>query len=255
MIELIDQNFELHATKVPGSTQGMKILNSENVVAVDSGLSCDTFNIIFIKNGIAITHSELANVVEHFRNKDYDFCIWVNAENLTDNLWQIFKALNISKQNEEVGMVLDLDQYKVIDSDRHSDITLVENQKTLSDYANVIASNWSPPDKNVNAYYEKTAKGYLQNPDGVKLLVYYDGDTPLATVELFPTDNSTIGIYGLATLEDARGKGLGSALMTKCLNLSKTMDYKRVVLQASEDGIGIYKKLGFESVTTYYEFA
>lgn len=255
MIDLIDPNFELHATQIPSVTPDMKILNSENVVAVDSGLSCDTFNIIFIRNGLLITLSELESVLNHYRDKDFDFCIWVNAENLTNNLKEIFKALNVSRQNEEVGMVLNLNQYEPIDSDRHNDILLVSNSKSLKDYANVIATNWSPPDVNVNAYYEKTSKQYLQNPDGVKLFVYYDGTTPLATVEFFPSDNATIGIYGLATLEDTRGKGIGSALMTKCLNLAKESGYRRVVLQASEDGIGIYRKLGFESVTTYFEFA
>ncbi|MTI40544.1 N-acetyltransferase [Fulvivirga lutimaris] len=230
-------------------------MNSENVVAVDSTLSCDTFNIIFIRNGLAITQAELEDIIRYYTNKDFDFCIWVNAENLTDNLKEIFKSVNVSHQNEEVGMVLDLSQYEVIVSDRHNDIVVVSDSEVLSDYANIIAANWSPPDKNVNAYYENTSEYYLQNPDGVKLLVYYDGGTPLATVELFPSDNSTIGIYGLATLEDARGKGIGSALMTKCLNMAKKSGYKKVVLQASEDGIGIYKKLGFQSATTYYEFA
>ncbi|MEQ8474956.1 GNAT family N-acetyltransferase [Fulvivirga sp.] len=255
MIELIDQNFELHATQIPGATPSMTIMNSENVVAVDSGLSCDTFNIIFIKNGLAITQAELDDTIKHYRNKDFDFCIWVNADNLTDNLKEIFKSVNVSHQNEEVGMVLDLSQYEAIHSDRHNDIVLVQDVKTLNDYANVIAANWSPPDRNVNSYYEKTTNSYLENSKGVMLFVYYDGQQPLATVELFPSDDSTIGIYGLATLEDARGKGIGSALMTKCLNISKTLGYKNVVLQASEAGIGIYKKLGFESFTTYHEYA
>jgi ribosomal protein S18 acetylase RimI-like enzyme len=255
MIALIDNNFALHASLVPAKTNGMKVISKDNILMVDSGLSCDTFNIIHIKDGAGLKYLDIVRATEHYRSKDFDFCIWLNSENLNSKVKTYLNDLSVSKQNEEVGMVLDLSQYEAIHSDRHNDIVLVQDVKTLNDYANVIAANWSPPDRNINSYYEKTTNSYLENSKGVMLFVYYDGQQPLATVELFPSDDSTIGIYGLATLEDARGKGIGSALMTKCLNISKTLGYKNVVLQASEAGIGIYKKLGFESFTTYHEFA
>ena len=255
MIALIDENFELHASKFPSKTDGMKVVSTDNLILVDSGLSCDTFNIIHIKNGAELRYSEIAEAIEYYRTKDFKFCIWVNSENLQGNVKKYLSELSVSKQNEEVGMVMNLNQYETIQTDRHVDIVMVNDANTLNDYANIIASNWSPSDKNVNSYYEKTANCYLKASDQVKLLIYYEGSKPVATVELFQSDSSTIGIYGLATLEDARGKGIGSALMTMCLNQAKELGYKNVVLQASQDGIGIYKKLGFKSLTTYYEFA
>ena len=87
------------------------------------------------------------------------------------------------------------------------------------------------------------------------LLIYKYKGQALGTVELFPTDDKTIGIYGLATLANHRGQGIGSALMTYALNLANDQGYQQVVLQASADGEGIYKKLGFTPYTTYFEFA
>jgi ribosomal protein S18 acetylase RimI-like enzyme len=72
---------------------------------------------------------------------------------------------------------------------------------------------------------------------------------------MFPADNETIGIYGLATLKTARGKGIGSALMSYSLQRARELGYKQAVLQASADGIRIYERLGFETVTRFFEFS
>ena len=119
----------------------------------------------------------------------------------------------------------------------------------------MIAANWSPPDKNVNLYYERAVNHYLDSSNGIILLTYYEDGIPKSTVEMFPTDEATIGLYGLATLEDARGQGIGSAMMTKALNIAKDLKYETAVLQATEDGLGIYKKFGFVPYTKYYEFS
>ena len=49
--------------------------------------------------------------------------------------------------------------------------------------------------------------------------------------------------------------GIGSALMTYALNYAKEAGYQRAILQATEAGIGIYQRYGFEAITKYYEYA
>jgi GNAT superfamily N-acetyltransferase len=163
--------------------------------------------------------------------------------------------MDIHHQAEETGMVLDLTAYEFTSNNLHQQITIVEDLKKLADYAKVIAENWSPPDQHVIQYYHLTADGYLNPKNEVILLVFYLDGQPVSSVELFPTDRDTIGLYGFATLEAFRGKGIGSALMTYSLNLAKERGYKRAILQASEDGIGIYKRMGFKVINTYFEYA
>ena len=52
MVDIIDENFSLHASKIPGLTEGMKVYKSPGINYVDSGLSCDTFNVIQITMNI-----------------------------------------------------------------------------------------------------------------------------------------------------------------------------------------------------------
>lgn len=251
--QLIDQNFMRHAIEIPQQRAHMNVHQSPNLAMANSGLNCDTFNIIHILDGKKISKVELQAVIDNFLHHHLSFCIWVNNENLTPHLRQIFTDLSMICQGEEVGIMLDLHAYECIEVPKHEHITQVKNTSKLKDYARVIASNWRPPDDNILEYYKLTAAQYLSNPE-IMLLLYYQENKPVATVEMFPSDGKTMGIYGLATLEDSRGMGIGSALMTKALNEAKRLNYQQVVLQASEDGLGIYKKLGFRPYTKYYEF-
>jgi GNAT superfamily N-acetyltransferase len=56
----------------------------------------------------------------------------------------------------------------------------------------------------------------------------------------------------LATLADQRGKGIGSVMLTYALNLAQSLGYKNAVLQASQDGIELYKKMVFQTFTQYF---
>ena len=152
-------------------------------------------------------------------------------------------------------MILDLEKYQPIISDKHQYIQQAITSDMIRDFSQVIAENWSPPDEQVLAFYEKTSKQFLDQQDQVSLLTYYQEGKPVATVEVFASSNEVVGIHGLATLEDTRGQGIGSALMTKVLNDVKSAGFKKVVLLATEDGSEIYHKLGFETLTTYYEYA
>lgn len=254
MISIIDKNFNLHAHQIPELTEGMTVHQSPALTIVNSGLSCDTFNILHITNGPELQKTELEQAVNHYEIRRLDFCIWLNEENLTQEVYSYFEDLGIQKQGEEVGMTLDLTTYEHKSHPLHPNIQQVTSPELLESYAKVLASNWTPQDQNVINYYQQTVKHFLNKESGIVLLVHHVDGKPISTVELFPSDADTIGIYGLATLEQYRGKGIGSSMMRFILNTAKDLGYKTAILQATEDGIRIYEKMGFEPIIKYFEF-
>lgn len=255
MTEHIDHNFYKHSWMIPEQTRNMQVVHAGNLTYVNSGLSCDTFNIIHIHDQSGIEEKEITEAIEYFKSRNLDYCIWVSSENLSEKVKHAFELNSVSQQNEEAGMVLMLEKYQPTNRDQHANIKIVDSELLLQNYSNVIAENWTPPDQNVISYFEQTAEHYLNPANRIVLLVYYHEGSPVSTVEMFPSDDETIGLYGFATLATHRGLGIGTSLMTFGLNKAKELGYKQAILQASEDGIGIYRRFGFEELTTYYEYA
>lgn len=255
MINNISRNFQHHIAHVPGHTKGMQVVKLEHLSYVDSGLPCDTFNIIHIHDGTGLNKKELQQALHHFRSKSSEFCIWITKDSLNEPAKDLLSKAGTQEQAQETGMILDLAGYTPRSLDQHQHIQVADTPARLNDYARVISENWNPPDQNVLAFYQKTSNAWLDAQNKMILLVYYDGDKAVSAVELCPSDEQTIGLYGFATLEAYRGRGIGSALMSYSLNLAKELGFQFAVLQATEDGIGIYKKMGFKEVTTFYEYA
>jgi hypothetical protein len=183
LIEKIDENFNLHARTIPGQIDAMEVHLSDHLCYVDSGLACDTFNIIHILNGEYLSHRELKAAIAHFDAQKFPYCIWINRENLLPAVKEIFINNKLTEQNEEVGMALDLEQYSPIIKASHDNVTVVTNRGLIDDYAKVIAENWTPADVNVLRYYELTADKYLE-ANNISLLTYYLNQMPVSTVEL-----------------------------------------------------------------------
>ena len=81
------------------------------------------------------------------------------------------------------------------------------------------------------------------------LFVGYENGYPVASSCLFLTE--VAGIYDVATRPNKRKLGFGSALFYQALQEAKQRKYETAVLQASPDGLGIYKRFGFKEVCQF----
>src|SRR5215813_10590755 len=78
-------------------------------------------------------------------------------------------------------------------------------------------------------------------------------DEVVATGTLF-IGSETAGIYDIATRVEYRHRGIGSAMFAHLLKEAEDSHHRYAVLQASEDGIGIYLKAGFMPVGNVHIF-
>jgi hypothetical protein len=100
----------------------------------------------------------------------------------------------------------------------------------------------------VDALY---APELLEQP-GVRAYVGYAGGHPV-TVSISYRSGSTIGIYSVGTVPDARGHGYGSEA-TWHLMRDAEPGWEVAVLQASDMGRPIYERMGFRLVREFIEY-
>lgn len=82
-----------------------------------------------------------------------------------------------------------------------------------------------------------------------RYLGFLDGK-PVASSALV-LEAGVAGVYALATLPEARNKGIGRAMTLQPYLEAKAMGYRVGILQASSAGYPIYRKLGFNDVCKY----
>lgn len=75
-------------------------------------------------------------------------------------------------------------------------------------------------------------------------LALLDGK-PVATSQLFLSDG-VAGLYNISCIPEARVQGIGSAITLAPLLEARQMGYQIGVLQASQKGYNVYRRLGFQ---------
>jgi len=77
--------------------------------------------------------------------------------------------------------------------------------------------------------------------------------TPVATGEATVHDG-VAGLYNICTLPDFRHRGYGTAMTLQPLRYAHAAHCHTAILQATEQGARIYKRLGFETFGIITEY-
>lgn len=176
---------------------------------------------------------------------------WLGPEARPDDLGSLLRQHALELIGEVPGMALEL---RFLDSqvpgipnftvERVGD----EAQRTL--WARVAATGNGFSDRALStmARIEATLSDSAYRAQH-RYIGYLDGK-PVASAALV-LDAGVAGIYAVATLPEARQRGIGRVMTMQPLLAARRLGYHVAVLQASSMGYGVYEKLGFVEAGKY----
>ncbi|MBI5291577.1 MAG: GNAT family N-acetyltransferase [Chloroflexi bacterium] len=124
-----------------------------------------------------------------------------------------------------------------------AEIVAVSNEQSVRDCAEVLIYGYGfPPDwKDITIDF---LIGLGQDTPYRSYVAYWEGK-PVSTAAVF-FGEEVAGIYSVATVAEARGKGFGAAVTLAPLLDARKMGYRVGILQASTMGLPVYKRMGFQ---------
>ena len=143
------------------------------------------------------------------------------------------------------GMSVDLDRLiEDVILPSGTEIKIVNNEKRMQDCAYAILNGMGFP-PNWKEVTHNFILGLGLNTPYRSYVAYLDGKPVSTAAVLFGTE--VAGIYTVATVPEARGKGFGAAVTLAPLLDARKMGYRVGTLQASKMKFPVYKKMGFKA--------
>jgi ribosomal protein S18 acetylase RimI-like enzyme len=183
---------------------------------------------------------------------------YFTSQKVTSFSWWLAPELSTSKWSKQLlpygfhysqdtpGMAIDLSKLQPIDNSRKDlIIRKVSDLAELQVWSQTFFQGYELPLEFTQIYFEMIASLGIRLP--VLYYLGYQDDQPVAASTLFLAAG-VAGIYNVATLQTARGKGFGTALTLAPLLDAKSAGYQVGVLQSSKMGYNLYRRLGFWQV-------
>ena len=197
--------------------------------------------------------SFIVETIEYFRLKGTNTFTWWMEPHVKSSDWKsVLSKHDFGFSNDTPGMAVDLHELNdSIQSVDGFEIRSVDDEESLRNWAKVFVNGYGLPP----AWESITSDLWMQLGLDFPIrnyLGYLNGE-PVSTSTVF-YGRGAAGIYCVATLPEARGKGIGAAITFKPLQAAREMGYRVGVLQSSDMGYSVYKKLGFRHLCQIENF-
>ena len=123
------------------------------------------------------------------------------------------------------------------------EILLVDDDKMLRQWIHVASVGFGVPADLEEVWFEFFSYAACRTPFQTYLAL--SNGEPVATSQFFNSAGVS-GIYNVTCLPEARGRGIGSAVVLKPLLAARGIGMRIGILQASTMGYNTYRRLGFQ---------
>ena len=204
---------------------------------------------IFMANFNESSASEnIEQVISRIKELNIPVLWFVTPMSRPRNLQSILKEHGFKYQNNWRAMAIDLktmpERFNTPEGLEIKEVLNLEELKTWTDVL-VESFEFSKISRSYKKYFINAG---IENLNFHYYLGFFNGK-PAASSILFKGKHAA-GLFYIGTLHEFRGKGIAEAMVRHILIKAQNHGYAVSVLQASELGYPLYKKIGFEKYFT-----
>lgn len=235
-------------TSVCANVAGARVWRADGVAVIATGLPFVLFNQVAI-DGDATASAAVASAVAFMRQRRGPFVVNLRSGR-DDGFVPLITDLGLVPMSERPwmpGMAWHPlpEVMTVPDLPRH-EIRRVTDEAGLAEHLRTGAIAFEMPEEILR---EVVVPALLSRADTAIYVGYTDGQPVSAGLGI--RTGRTIGVYNIATVEPARGRGYGAAITRRVVADGVAAGCDVATLQASDMGYAVYERLGFRTVVDY----
>jgi GNAT superfamily N-acetyltransferase len=182
--------------------------------------------------------------IQYFKGKEVKTFTWWMDPQLKRSDWEPHLSNHgFDFSNDIPGMAVDLQTLnESISTVDGLEVRVVADKESMLTWSHVFTLGYGLPPNWESLVFDVWFKLGLDSP--IRNYLGFLNGKPVSTSSIF-FGGGVAGVYDVATLPEARGKGIGAVLTLGPLLDAREMGYRIGILQSSEMGFNVYKKLGF----------
>ena len=221
----------------------------------------DTFRNVVLAARFAAGDADrrISELVAAYLAAGTGFVWWVGPTDTPADLGSRLTAAGLSLQGSAPAMAADLADVPLDEpSPPALEIVPVVDGSTLDAFLDVIAADWlewtggehTPVQRQtLDRWRRETPPRLAREPVPLRWIGRIDGEV-VATSRI-SIGAGVAGLYAISTLARHRSRGIGRAMTIAALRAARSIGIRIAVLQSSDLGYGVYRRLGFRELFTY----
>lgn len=212
-----------------------------------TGVEASSLNLLLVKQPGPDLGLQLAQGIDFLQRTHLPFCVVVR-DTLLAQVHEPLRAQHWLASDRTSGMYLDLEAWQPQGSAcQQTDIRCTDQH--LGDWSRPVASAFAAGEEGIGQYL---ARHQAAGPALRHFTLYVD-QVPLCSLTL-SMGTAMARLDDIGTQREHQGLGYATALIRHALAYAKAQGARGCVLEASLDGLSIYRKAGFSTLFEYTTF-
>ncbi|MCP5369572.1 MAG: GNAT family N-acetyltransferase [Rickettsiaceae bacterium] len=205
-------------------------------------------NFIYITRHTNALDKILTEGKQFFDQENLSFDVIIPQELCAPQMADVLNAMGYTQKSKSVSMVVGLDRFATDQTGSFdSETTIKSNDNQLNDWMMPLIGAFESTIEICKVYAARHESALKKNIN-LRHFSLYKQKQPIASITLSMCDNTIARIDDVGTLPAFQGKGYATRLMRYVLSEAKRLGARYCFLESSDSGLGVYQKLGFETL-------